>query len=273
MVYECPCGNSSREHILPRSCSSACGSKKSQITIELQRPYLQNEYGQCSSRYPGDKPLPNIPGLPPSYQQATEQPPIYARTIAEEQPATYETIMMAIATFQPEQIVRAMHIFRASQVCLLPPLSTDLETLNRRIRKTKRRLHRSKDLDFCNEVILRIYREQDVLIDSLQQGQRYLDATLVLKYGLDKYQNLARESTKVHDYEQSRSHVKAASEHADKLLEMKIQISRSELQPGNLAGHARRQIYLLERVVRALEARTRLRGLGFLCNVATRCGF
>ncbi|KAI4727886.1 hypothetical protein E4T49_04270 [Aureobasidium sp. EXF-10728] len=272
IVYECPCGKSSREHILPRFCSSASGFEKSRITIELQRRYLQNEYGQCYLRYLADKPLPNIPGLPPSYQQATEQPPSYARAIAEEQPATYETIMMAIATFQPEDIVRDMHIFRASQVSLLSPLSTELETLDHRIRKAKRRLHRAGDLGFCNEVIIRIFRERNTLVHSLQQGQRYLDATLVLKHGLEKYQSLARESTKLHDYEQSRLHVKAASEHADKLLTMKIQVSRSGLQPGDLAGRARRQICLLEKVVRTLEARASLRGWAFV-QVASRCGF
>ncbi|KAI4735755.1 hypothetical protein E4T50_13729 [Aureobasidium sp. EXF-12298] len=155
----------------PRTCSPACEIEKDQLTIELTRPCI---------------PGPGIAeGLPPTYDHATEQPPNYVQAIAEEQPVSYENIMMAITTFQPEEIVRAWHTFRACQLSLLP---------------------------------------------------------------------------------------KAASEHADRLLEMKIQLSRPEQQPRVLEGIAGQQLYLLERVVQTLEARTTSR-IWALLQVATRADY
>ncbi|KAH0351873.1 hypothetical protein KCU81_g2124, partial [Aureobasidium melanogenum] len=236
---------------------------------------LQRDSAERSATALHDKPLPGIPvpgpveGLPPSYQEAAEQPPTYARAITEGDPVSYDNVITAIATFQPDEIVRAWHTFRASQLSLLPPLSTDLQTLERRVSKAKRRLHRTEDVGFCEEVTIRLAREQNILDKSLQQGQRYLNATLVLKYGLDKYQNLAKEATKLGDYDQARLHVKVASEHADKLLEMKIELSRPEQQPRRVAGHSRQQLYLLEKVVQTLEARTTSRVWAFV-QVTTR---
>ncbi|CAD0112300.1 unnamed protein product [Aureobasidium uvarum] len=275
----------------PRSSNPVCKVEESQLTIKLHRPCedcheantniytdLQSRYGQLSSTEPGDKTFSGIPGptssegLPPSYQQATEQPPSYARAVTEEQPVTYDNVMMAIATFQPEEIVRAMHTFRASQLSLLPALLNELRSLEHRVSKAKRRLYRAEDIGFCDEVVIRLTREQRALDSSLQQGRRYLDATVVLKHGLDKYQNLARESTKVHNYNQSRLYVKAASEHADRLLEMEIQLSRPGQQPRHLAGQTRQQLYPLEKVVQALEARTTSRAWAVV-QVATRSNF
>lgn len=291
MVYECTCGKSSWELMPRRICKPACEVETAQLMIELKRPcgecheantdifaVLQRNFSERSATALHDKPLPGIPtpgpveGLPPSYQEATEQPPTYDRAIAEEEPATYDNVITAMATFQPEEIVRAWHTFRATQLSLLPPLLTELQALERRVSKAKRRLHRAEDIGFCEEVIIRLAREQNTLEKILQQGQRYLDATLVLKYGLDKYQTLARESTKLGDYAQVGLHVKAASDHADKLLEMKIQLSRPEQQPRRLAGHTRQQLYLLEKVVQTLEARTTSRVWAFV-QVATRSDY
>ncbi|KAH0374031.1 hypothetical protein KCU65_g383, partial [Aureobasidium melanogenum] len=273
MVYECTCGRSSGEIMPPRICKPACEVEKGGLTIKLQHGSAER-----SATALHDKPLPGIPapgpveGLPPSYQEATEKPPTYARAIAEEEPASYDNVITAIATFQPDEIVRTWHTFRTSQSSLLPPLLIELQTLERRVSKAKRRLHRTEDVGFCEEVIIRLAREQNTLNKSLQQGQIYLDATLVLKYGLDKYQTLARESTKLGDYNQARLHVKVASEHADKLLEMKIQLSRPEHQPRRLAGHTRQQLYLLEKIVQTLEDRTTSRVWAFV-QVATRSDY
>ncbi|CAD0090205.1 unnamed protein product [Aureobasidium mustum] len=291
MVYGCICGRLSQELMPPRTCSPACEIEKTQLEIRLHRPcgecyelntdifaQLQSNYTDCSKISIHDKPLPGIPGpgptegLPPSYQQATEQPPSYTRAITEEEPATYETVITAIATFQPDEIVRAWHTFRASQLSLLSPSITDLEMFERRVSKARRRLYRPEDIGFCEEVIIRLTREQNTLYKSLQLGERYLDATLILKYGLDKYQALARESNKLGDYGQARLHVKAASEHADRLLEMKIRLSRPELQPRRLAGHARQQLYLLDKIVQTLEARTTSR-IRALVQVASRSDY
>jgi hypothetical protein len=180
--------------------------------------------------------------------------------------------MMAIATFQPDEIVRAWHSFRASQLSLLPPLLDELVLLECRVRKAKRHLHRAEDIGFCEEVIIRLAREQKTLDDSLHRGQKYLDATLVLKYGLDKYQAAARDSSKARNYEQARRHVKSASEHADRLLEMKIQLSVPEQQPRLLGAVVRQQLHLLEQVVQTLEARTTSRAWAFL-QVITRSDY
>ncbi|KAG9697823.1 hypothetical protein KCU95_g3331, partial [Aureobasidium melanogenum] len=239
---------------------------------------LRRNFAEGSATALHDKPLPGIPapgsieGLPPSYQQATEKPPTYARTITEEEPASYDNVITAIAAFQPDDLVAAWHTFRASQLSLLTPLISELETLNRQVSKTKRRLHRAEDVGFCEEVIVRLAREQNTLNESLQQGQRYLDATLILKYGLDRYQALAKEATKLGDYNQARLHIKAASEHADKLLEMKIELSRPEQQPRRLAGQTRQQLHLLEKIVQTLEARTTSR-IWALVQVATRSNY
>jgi hypothetical protein len=274
-----------------RTCSPARETEKAQLTIELTHPCedcynadmniydkLNRESRERPTTHVYDKPLPGIPGpgsaggLPPTYHHATEQPPKYVQAIAEEQPVTYENVMTAIATFQPEEIAKAWHTFRACQLSLLPPLLDDLQSLQRRVVRAKRRLHRAEDIGFCEEVMIRLTREQKSLDASLQRGQRYLDATLVLKYGLDKYQTAARVASKAGDYEQAHLHVKAASEHADRLLEMKIQLSRPEQQPRVLEGIARQQLYLLERVVQTLEARTTSR-VWALLQVATHSNY
>lgn len=243
MVYECVCGRSNEELMPPRFCKPACEIEKTQLTIKLNRLCgecykannnilleLQCDFSKRSATSLHDKPLPGNPapgpveGLPPDYQEATEEPPTYACAIAAEEPASYDNVVTAIATFQSDDIVRAWHAFRTSQLSLLPPLFTELQALERRVSKAKRRLHRAEDVGFCEEVIIRLVPEQKTLDKSLQQGQRYFDATLVLKYGLDKYRAHAKESSKLGDYNQARSHVKAASEHADRLLEMKIQL-------------------------------------------------
>jgi hypothetical protein len=291
MVHECPCGKLVRETMPPRTCNPRCETEQAQLTIELTRPCedcrnadpetfakLHRAYGERPSTNIDDKPLPGIPGpepaegLPPSYEYVTEQPPTYARAIAEEQPVSYDNVMMAIATFQPDEIVRAWHSFRASQLSLLPPLLDELVLLECRVRKAKRHLHRAEDIGFCEEVIIRLAREQKTLDDSLHRGQKYLDATLVLKYGLDKYQAAARDSSKARNYEQARRHVKSASEHADRLLEMKIQLSVPEQQPRLLGAVVRQQLHLLEQVVQTLEARTTSRAWAFL-QVITRSDY
>ncbi|KAH0344082.1 hypothetical protein KCU83_g8488, partial [Aureobasidium melanogenum] len=275
----------------PRTCKPACEVEKPQLMIELKRPcsvcyeantemlaeLQRDHYKRCATAL-HEKPLPGIPapgpaeGLPPSHQEATEQPPTYDRAIAEEEPATYDNVITAMATFQPEEIVRAWHTFPATQLSLLPPLLTDLQALELQVSKAKRRLHRAENIGFCEEVIIRLAREQHTLDKSLQQGQRYLDATLVVKQGLNKYQTLARGSTKLGYYPQTGLHVKTASEHADKILEMKIQLSRPEQQPPRLAGRIKQQLYLLEKVVQTLEARTPLRVWAFV-QVATRSDY
>ncbi|KAH0281733.1 hypothetical protein KCU91_g141, partial [Aureobasidium melanogenum] len=246
MVYECTCGKSSREIMPLRVCRPVCEIEKDQLTIRLTRPCeecsaaninmlteLRRNFAEGSATALHDKPLPGIPapgsieGLPPSYQQATEKPPTYARTITEEEPASYDNVITAIAAFQPDDLVAAWHTFRASQLSLLTPLISELETLNRQVSKTKRRLHRAEDVGFCEEVI-----------------------------PTARYQALAKEATKLGDYNQARLHIKAASEHADKLLEMKIELSRPEQQPRRLAGQTRQQLHLLEKIVQTLEART-----------------
>lgn len=291
MVYKCLCGTLSRELMPSRTCSSACEIEKSQITITLHRPCgecckaqadifaePQRVSAECSTNSSDVKLLPGIrepgscEGLPPSYEQATEEPPTYTRAIAEEEPATYDNVIMAIATFQPDEIVKVWHTFRTSQLSLLLPLMTEIETLERRVGRAKRRLHGPEDIGFCEEVIIRLAREQNVLNKSLEQGHRYLDATLVFKYGLDKFQALAKGSTKLGNYDQARLHVKATSEHADRLLEMKIQLSRPEWQPRRLAGHSRQQLFLLEKVFQALEARTTSRAWAML-QVAAHCDY
>jgi hypothetical protein len=291
MVYECPCGKVTREVMPPRTCTPRCETEQTQLTIELTQlcedcrnadpemfVKLHHGYGERPTTNINDKPLPGIPGPrpaegpPPSFEYVTEQPPTCARAIAKEQPVSYDNVMMAIATFRPDEIVRAWHSFRASQLSLLPPLLDELELLQRRVRKAKRHLHRAEDIGFCEEVIIRLAREQKTLDEYLQRGQRYLDAALVLKYGLDKYQSAARDSSKAGDYEQARRHVKAASEHADQLLEMKIQLAIPEQQPRMLTGSARQQLYLLERIVQTLEARTTSRAWAFV-QVITRSDF
>lgn len=271
--------------------SSTCEVKKNQITIRLHQPCrecyetspdifseLQRESAKRSTTALGHKPLPAIPkpgpseGPPPSYEQAIERPPTYTQAIIEEEPASYDNVIMAIATFQPDEIVKAWHTLYASLLSFLPPLMTELETLERRVGRAERRLHRPEDVGFCEEIIIRLAREQSTIEKSLQRGQRYLDAALVLKHGLDKYQAFARESTKLGDYDQARLHVKAASEHADRLLEMKIQLSRPEQQPRRLVGHTRQQLFLLEKVVQTLEARTTSR-IWAMVQVATRSDF
>lgn len=290
-IYQCLCGKLSQEQMPPRTCSPACEIEKDHLTIELTRPCedcynadtnIYEKLHRVSKERPTthsyDKPLPGISGpelaegLPPTYHHATEQPPKYVQAIAEEQPVSYENVMTAITTFQPEEIMRAWHMFRACQLSLLPPLLDDLQSLERRVVRAKRRLHRAEDIGFCEEVIIRLTREQKSLNASLQRGQRYLDATLVLKYDLDRYQAAAKVATKSGDYKQARLNVKDASEHADRLLEMKIQLSRPEKQPRVLEGIARQQLYLLERVVQTLEARTISR-VWALLQAATRAGY
>lgn len=275
----------------PRICTPKCEIERPQLTINLTRPCedcrntdpniydkLHQSYRERPPIQTHDKPLPGIPGPgathdpPPSYHHATEQPLTYAQAITEEEPASYENVMMAVATFEPEEIVRAWHTFRASQLSLLPPLLADLQALERRVCKAKRHLHRAEDIGFCEEVIIRLAREQHSLEASLQRSQRYLDATQVLKYGLDKYHNAARECSKAGDYEQARLHVKAASEHAGRLLEMKKQLSRPGQQPRALASSARQQLYLLEQVVQNLESRTTSR-VWALLQVALRADY
>jgi hypothetical protein len=291
MVYECPCGKLVLEIMPPRTCTPRCGTEQAQLIIKLTQPCedcrnadpemfgkLQRGYGERSSTNNNDKTLPGTPGprsiegLPPSYGYVTEQPPTYARAIAKEQPVSYDNVMMVIATSRPDEIARAWHSFRASQLSLLPPLLDELEQLERRVRKVKRHLHRAEDIGFCEQVIIRLARERKTLNESLQRDQRYLDATLVLKYGLDKYQSAARDSSKAGDYEQARRHVKAASEHADRLLEMKIQLAIPEQQPRMLTGSARQQLYLLERIVQTLEARITSRAWAFV-QVITRSDY
>lgn len=290
MVYECICGRSIRE-TMPRICKPACEIEKGQLTISLTRlcekcyasdtnifAELQRDSSERSVTALRDESLPGISapgplqGLPPSYPEATEQVPTYARAITEEEPASYDNVITAIATFQPDEIVGAWHTFRASQLSLLPPLNAELEALVRRVAKAKRRLHRTEDIGCCEEVAIRLIREQNTLDKSLQQGQRHLDATLVLKCGLDKHQALAKEALKLGDYNPARLHVKVASEHADKLLEMKIELSRPEQQPRRLAGHTRQQLYLLEKIVQTLEARTTSRVWAFV-QAATRSDY
>ncbi|KAI4854362.1 hypothetical protein E4T44_00228 [Aureobasidium sp. EXF-8845] len=291
MVYQCPCGMLSREPMPPRICTPMCEIEQAQLTINLTRPWedcysadpdvfanLHRRHRERPTTYIFDKPLPGIPGpgsaegLPPSYEQATEQPPTYTQAIREDQPVSYDEIMVAIASFQPDEIVRAWHTFRTSQLSILSPLLDELQLLERRVRRAKRQLHRPEDIGFCEEIIIRLAREQKSLNGSLQRGQRYLDATLVLKYGLDKYQSAAKDSAKSEDYVQARLHVKAASEHADRLLEMKIQLSRPEQQPRMLGGIVRQQLFLLEKVVQTLEAKTPSRIRAFV-QVAIRSNY
>lgn len=274
-----------------RICTPECDIQKAQLTINLNRPCencrnadlniyegIHQSYRERSTTQIYDKPLQDIPepgitdGLPPDYHHATEKPPTYAQAIAEEEPVSYDNVMMATASFQPDEIVKAWHTFRNSQLSILSPILGDLQALERRVYKAKRHLHRAEDIGFCEEVLIRLAREQRSLGASLQRGQRYLDATQVLKYGLDKYQNAARESSKIGDYEQARLHVKAASEHADRLLEMDIQLARPGQQPRVLVSSARQQLYLLEQVVQKLESRTTSRAWALL-QVVTRSDY
>lgn len=166
----------------PRICRPACEIEKAQLLISLTQPCgecyaantdifaeLQRDFADRSGTALRDKPLPGIPapgpveGLPPSYQEATEKPPMYARAIFEEEPASYDNVIAAIATFQPEEIIRAWHTLRTTQMSLLPPLLTELQALERRVSKAKRRLHRAEDIGFCEEVIIRLAREQSTL--------------------------------------------------------------------------------------------------------------
>jgi hypothetical protein len=172
---------------LKRPCS-VCYEANSDVLVELQRDH----HRQCTTAL-HDKPLPGIPapgpteGQPPTYQEATEQPPTYDRAISEEEPATYDNVITAMATFQPEEILRAWHTFRATQLSLLPPLLTELQALEHRVFKAKRRLHRAEDIGFCEEVIIRLAREQHTLDKSLQQGQRYCARTEVSQHHSTRY--------------------------------------------------------------------------------------
>ena len=178
MIYQCPCGKLSQEQMPPRTCSPACEIEKDQLTIELTRPCedcytadtsiyykLRRASKERPTTHSYDKPLPDIPGPgpaegpPPTYHHATEQPPKYVQAVAEEQPVSYENVMMAVTTFAPEEITRAWHAFRSCQLSLLPPLLDDLQSLERRVVRAKRRLHRAEDIGFCEEVLIRLTRE------------------------------------------------------------------------------------------------------------------
>jgi hypothetical protein len=111
--------------------------------------------------------------------------------------------MTAIATFQPEDIVRAWHTFRTFQISLLFSLLDDIQLLQRRITKAKRHLPELRILVSVKRSSSGSPVSRRPFDHSLQRGQRYLDATLVLKYGLDKYQTAARDSSKAGDYEQA----------------------------------------------------------------------
>ncbi|KAI5197068.1 hypothetical protein E4T38_08200 [Aureobasidium subglaciale] len=275
----------------PRVCNPPCDVPRGAITITLHRPCeacLTNDNGDYSEIRRviearrtvdfRDKPLPGIPmlgpieGHPPRYTQAIETPPKYARASAKEQPVAYDCVMAAVANFHPEEIVMAWHMLRATQMRLLPPLTLELEALQRRVGKAKRRLHRPEDIGFCEEVNMRLTRELDILDKNILWGQRYLDATLVLKYGLYKCQFAAMEAVKAGNHDQARLQVKAASEHADRLLEMKIQLSRPKQQPRQLELCIKLQIRILETVVQTLEARTTSRILAFM-QVAARSDY
>ena len=146
MIYECLCGKLKRESMPPRTCSPACEIEKTQLTIKMTCPCEDCNHVEVNLHCPNkdrpttglyDKPLPGIPepelteSLPPTYHQATEQPPTYSQAIAEQQPVSYDNVMMAITTFQPEDIVRAWHTYRACQLSLLPPLLDELQSLQR----------------------------------------------------------------------------------------------------------------------------------------------
>ncbi|THY25724.1 hypothetical protein D6D01_04948 [Aureobasidium pullulans] len=73
-----------------------------------------------------------------------------------------------------------------------------------------------------DEITLRLAREQKVLDTALQWGERHLDAALVLKYGLDKSRDAAGQAARAGNHIEATSHVRAAAEHADKLLEVSI---------------------------------------------------
>lgn len=117
----------------PRVCTPECDVKRAQLTVNLTRPCkdcrkadsdiydkLHQSYENRPTAQFYDRRLLGMPepgatdGLPPTYHHATEQPPTYAQAIAEEEPVSYDNVMMAIATFQPDGIAKACQTFRAS---------------------------------------------------------------------------------------------------------------------------------------------------------------
>ncbi|THZ80356.1 hypothetical protein D6C84_07515 [Aureobasidium pullulans] len=289
MVYECRCGHVAREKMPPRICRPACEAQQSPLTIHLYRPcqkcrnanpnmspYLHRESANPTELH--DKPLPGIPGPgltegpPPSYEHVCEQVPTYTRAAAEERPVTFDDVMSALLNFDPNRVVSSWHAFRALQLSLLSPLCAQVQDLQRRITRIKPRVHRLEDIGQCDEIMIRLAREQKVLDTALQWGQRYLDAALVLKYGLDKSRDAAGQAARTGNHIEAASHVRAAAEHADKVLEVSIQLSRPGRQPRTLHTSIKMQLDVLQTVIQALGSRATSRVWAFV-QIASRSNY
>ncbi|THW84744.1 hypothetical protein D6D15_08610 [Aureobasidium pullulans] len=281
MVYECRCGHVAREKMPPRICKPACEIQQSPLAIQLYRPcqrcrnanahmfpYLHRE--SANSTELRDKPLPGIPGLgltegpPPSYEHVCEQVPTYTRAAAEERPVAFDDVISALLNFDPNRVVSSWHAFRALQLSLLSPLCARVQELQRRITRIRPRVHRVEDIGQCDEIMIRLAREQKVLDTALQWGRRYLDAALVLKYGLDKSRDAAGQAARTGNHIEATSHVRAAAEHADKLLEVSIQLSRPGRQPQTLHTSIKTQLDVLQTVIQTLGSRATSRVWAFV---------
>ncbi|THY81511.1 hypothetical protein D6C95_09088 [Aureobasidium pullulans] len=115
-------------------------------------------------------------------------------------------------------------------------------------------------------------REQKVLDTVLQWGERYLDAALVLKYGLDKSRDAATQAARAGNHIEATSHVRAAAEHADKLLEVSIQLSRPGRQPQPMHTSIKTQLDVLQTVIQALGSRATSRVWAFV-QIASRSNY
>lgn len=120
--------------------------------------------------------------------------------------------------------------------------------------------------------MIRLAREQKVLDTALQWGQRHLDAALVLKYGLDKSRDAAGQAARTGNHIEATSHVRAAAEHADKLLEVSIQLSRPGRQPRPLHTSIKTQLDVLQTVIQTLGSRATSRVWAFV-QVASRSNY
>ncbi|CAC9886962.1 unnamed protein product [Aureobasidium pullulans] len=231
-------------------------------------PYLHRESANPTELR--NKPLPGIPGPglaegpPPSYEHVCEQVPTYTRAAAEERPVAFDHVMSALLNFNPGQVVSSWHAFRALQLSLLSPLCAQVQDLQRRITRIKPRVHRLEDIGQCDEIMIRLAREQKVLDTALQWGQRHLDAALVLRYGLDKSRDAADQAARAENHIEATSHVRAAAEHADKLLEVSIQLSRPGHQPQPLHTSIKTELDVLQTVIQTLGSRATSRVWAFV---------
>ncbi|THY46047.1 hypothetical protein D6C97_08420 [Aureobasidium pullulans] len=103
-------------------------------------------------------------------------------------------------------------------------------------------------------------------------GRRYLDAALVLKYGLDKSRDAAGQAARTGNHIEATSHVRAAAEHADKLLEVSIQLSRPGRQPQTLHTSIKTQLDVLQTVIQTLGSRATSRVWAFV-QVVSRSNY